>query len=95
MVDANVVVMPQRGVDDFGPLAVALEQIGADFGMAAFGLVIGGLADVVQQPAAAGQPAVEPHFLGQHAGEKGDFDRMPQHVLAVAGAEAQTGRAGE
>ena len=30
-----------------------------------------------------------PDFLGHHAGEEGHFDRMPQHVLAVAGAEAQ------
>ncbi len=41
------------------------------------------------RPAAAGQRAVEAHFLGQHAGQKGHFDRMPQHVLAVAGAEPQ------
>ena len=57
--------------------------------MAAFGLVVGRLADIVQQAAAAGQPAVEPDLLGHHAGQEGDFDRMPQHVLAVAGAEAQ------
>ena len=57
--------------------------------MAAFGLVVGRLADVVQQAAAAGQLAVEAHLLGQHAGEEGHFDRVPQHVLAVAGAEVQ------
>ena len=33
--------------------------------------------------------AIEADFFGQHAGQKGDFDRMPQHVLAVTGAEAQ------
>ena len=55
MVDAHVVVMAQRGVDHFRPFAVALEQLGADLGMAAFHLVIGRLADVVQQAAAAGQ----------------------------------------
>ena len=55
MIDANIVVVPQRGVDHLGTLAVALQQFGADFGVAAFGLVVGRLADVVQQPAAAGQ----------------------------------------
>ena len=60
MVDADVVVMAQRGVDHFRPFAVALEQLGADLGMAAFGFVVGRLADVVQQAAAAGQRAVSP-----------------------------------
>ena len=67
MVDAHVVVMAQRRVDDFGPFAVPLEQLGADLRMAAFGLVVGRLADVVQQAAAAGQRAVEAHLLGHHA----------------------------
>ena len=85
--------MAQCGMDDFGPFAVALEQFGADLGMAAFGFVVGRLADVVQQAAAPGQVAVEPNLFGHHAAEKRDFDRMPQHVLAVAGAEAQAGPA--
>ena len=81
--------MAEGGVHDFRLFAVALEQLGADLGMAAFHLVVGRLADVVQQAAAAGQVAVEAHFFGHHAGEERDFDRVPQHVLAVAGAEVQ------
>ncbi len=80
---------PQGGVDHFGPLAVALQQVGADLGMAAFGLVVGRLADVVQQAATPGQRAVQPDFLGHHAGDEGHLDAVPQHVLAVAGAEVQ------
>ena len=45
-------------MDHFGPLAVALQQVGADLRVAALGLVVGRLADVVQQAAAAGQRAV-------------------------------------
>ncbi len=51
--------------------------------------MVGGLADVVQQAAAPGQLAVEVHFLGQHAGDEGHLDAVPQHVLAVAGAEVE------
>ncbi len=48
MIDANVVVVAERGVDDFGAFAVALQQFGADFWMAALGFVVGGFADIVQ-----------------------------------------------
>ena len=34
-------------------------------------------------------PASVQHFLGHHAGDEGHFDAVPQHVLAVAGAEVQ------
>ena len=81
--------MAEGGVDDFGAFAVALEQVGADLRMAAFRVVIGGFADVVQQAGTAGEVAVQAHFFGHHAGEERDFDRVPQHVLAVAGAEVQ------
>ena len=51
--------------------------------------MVGRFADVVQQAGTAGQVAVEAHLFGHHAGDERDFDRMPQHVLAVAGAEVQ------
>ena len=54
-VGADVVVVAEGGVDHFGVFAVALEQVGADLRVAAFHLVVGGLADVVQQAGAAGQ----------------------------------------
>ena len=44
------------GANHLGPLAVAFQQVGADFRVAALGLVVGGLADVVQQAAAPGEP---------------------------------------
>ena len=53
-------------MDDLLLFVVPLEQIGADFGMAAFQLVIGGLANVVQQPGAPGDIAVEADHLRQH-----------------------------
>ena len=67
-------MVPGGGVDHLGPLAVALQQVGADLGVAAFGLVVGRLADVVQQAAAAGQGAVQADLLGHHAGDEGHFD---------------------
>ena len=88
-VGADVVVMAEGGVDDFGVFAVTLEQVGADLRVAAFGVVVGRFADVVQQAGAAGQVGVHAHFFGHHAGDERDFDRMPQHVLAVARAIVQ------
>ena len=59
--------MAERGVDHLLALAVPLGQLGADRGVAAFHLVVGRLADVVQQPAAPAQGAVEADLLGHHA----------------------------
>ena len=42
-----------------------------------------------KQAAAPGQDAVQPDLFGQHPGQERHLDRMPQHVLAVAGAEVQ------
>ena len=89
VLDAEVVVVAGGGVDHFAALAVALEQVGADLGVAAFGLVVGGLADVVQQAAPPGQHAVHADLFGQHPGQEGHLDAVPQHVLAVAGAEVE------
>ena len=89
VLDAEVVVVADGGVNHLGPLAVALQQIGADLRMPAFGLVVGRLADVVQQAAAPGQRAVQADFVGQHAGDERHLDAVAQHVLAVAGAEVQ------
>ena len=57
--------------------------------MTALGLVVGRLADIVQQAAAASQRAVQTDLLRHHAGDEGHFNAVPQHVLAVAGAEMQ------
>ena len=81
--------MPERGVDDFEAFAVPPREFRADGGMAAVHLVIGRLADVVQQTATSAERAVEADFLGEHAGEKRDFDRVSQDVLRVARAELE------
>ena len=82
-------MVAEGGVDDFGAFAVALEQVGADLRVAAFRVVVGRFADVVQQAGAAGEDGVHAHLFGHHAGDEGHFDRVPQHVLAVAGAIVQ------
>ena len=41
------------------------------------------------RPARRARIGVQPHFFGHHAGDERHFDRMPQHVLAVAGAVVQ------
>ena len=81
--------MAAGGMHHFRPLAVAFQEVGADLGVAALGLVVGRLADVVQQAATPAHGAVQADFLGHHAGDEGHFDAVPQHVLAVAGAEVQ------
>ena len=88
-VDAEVVVMPEGGVDDLLALAVALGQLGPDGRVAPFHLVVGRLADVVKQPAAPPERAVEADLLGHHAGQERNLERVPEHVLGIAGAELE------
>ncbi len=47
--------MPERGVDNLRPLAEPAAEIGPDGRVAAFHLVIGRLADIVQQPASTSE----------------------------------------
>ena len=63
VVDANVIVVPECGMHDFGAFPVPFEEFGADRGVPSFHFVIGSLADVVQKTAAAGQVAVESELL--------------------------------
>ena len=86
----HVVVVAESGVHHLRALRRSrLSEVGADLGVAALDLVVGGLADVVQQAAPPGQVAVQADLFGHHAGQKRHLDRVPQHVLAVAGAELQ------
>ena len=85
----NLVVVSQGGMDDFGRFAMAFEDIGADFGVSPFHIMVGGLANVVQQSAAAAQGTVQADQFRQHPRQESDLDRMAQHVLAVAGAKVQ------
>ena len=52
-------MVAEGGVDDLLALAVPLGQLGADGRVAALHLVVGGLADVVQEAAAAAEGAVQ------------------------------------
>jgi hypothetical protein len=85
-------VVAQGGVDDLLALAVALQQLGADGRVAPLHLVVGGLAQVVQQAAAAAQGAVQADLLGQQARQVGHLDGVLQDVLRVAGPELQPPR---
>ena len=68
---------------------MAAEQVGTDFRVPAFQFVVGGLADVVQQSAASSQIGVHSQHFGDQAGDERNFDAVPQHVLAVRGAEVK------
>ena len=83
-------MVAERGVDHFLALAIALRQLGADGGVPSLHLVVGGLADVVKQAAAAAEGAVESDFFGEKARQEGDFERMLEHVLRVARAELES-----
>ena len=59
--------MAQRGMDDLARFAVAFGKLGADRRMAAFHLVVGRLADVVEQATPPTKRAGETDLLGHHA----------------------------
>ena len=88
-VGLHVVVMRLDGVDDGGLLAEAAGEVGADDGMTAVDFAVDGLPDVVQQAGAFGGDGIESQLGGDDAGEIGDFERMVQHILAVARAIEQ------
>ena len=83
-------MVPGDGVQHFlARLAVPLGQLGPDLRVAPFHLVVGRLADVVQEGAPAGEARVQPDFAGHHAGQVADFQAVVQDVLGVTGAELQ------
>ena len=77
-------------MDDFRPFAVALEQLGADLRdgppSASWSAA---LPMSCSRPQRRASVAVQADLFGHHAGQERHFDRVPQHVLAVAGAEPQ------
>ena len=85
----DVRVMAADGVEDRLLLAVLLGELHADLGVAALHLVVHGLPDVVQEPAAARDRAVQPELIRDDLAQVRDLHRVPQHVLAVAGPEVQ------
>ena len=78
---SQVVVMPERGVDNLATLAVSLGQLGPDDRVAPFHLVVGRLADIVKQAASPPERAVETDLLGQKSRQESDFNRMAQDIL--------------
>ena len=70
-------------------LAVLLADIHTDLHMAALDLMVKGLADIMQQACAACQLNVHAKLASHQAGQPCHFQRMAQHILAVAGAILQ------
>ncbi len=60
-------------------------HVHADRDVAALNLVVDGLAQVVEQTCALGDGDVRAQLRGNEPGDVGHFDRVLQHVLAVAG----------
>ena len=73
-------------VDDRVVLAILLRKVRADLRVAALDLVVDGLADVVQKTRALCKLHVCADLRRHDAGKVRDLDRVPQHVLTVAGA---------
>ena len=74
------------GVADFGFFLEFLGELHADDCVRQFGLVVGHLADVVQQTCAAGDFGVEAQLRRHDAGQVGRLAGVLQQVLAVGGA---------
>ncbi len=79
-------MVAENGVEHRLALAELLGEVVADLGVGALLLVVHGLADVVEEAAAAGEGAVEAELVGDDLTKEGDLDRVAEHVLAVAGA---------
>ena len=76
-------------VDDRVRLAVLAQQVDADLQVRALQLPVHRLADVMHEGGADGCACVEAELARHHTGDVGDFLRMRQDVLAVAGPELQ------
>ena len=81
--------MGGHGVYDRLALAVLAQEVDTEREMGSLQVPVDGLPDVVHERAAYRRVRVESHLAGHDAGQVGDLLRMPQHVLAVAGAELQ------
>ena len=55
----------------------------ADCRMPAFHLVVHGLPDVVQESATSGNLSIKSQLISDHLAEKGDFNRVTKHILAL------------
>lgn len=75
------------GVEDgFVFFAVLGGEVHTDLGVTAFGFVVHGFADVVEESGAACESSVETELVGDDLGEVGDFDGVLEDILAVGGA---------
>ena len=85
----HVAMVGVDGMDHRFALLVLPGHIHADVHMGAFNLVVQSLADVMQQAGTAGQGGVQAQLRGNEPGEIGHFQRVVQHILAIAGAVTQ------
>ena len=79
----HVTVVRLDGVDDDGALLVLLRKLHAPLDMAAFHLVVDGLAEVVQQTCALGKRHVHAQLAREQPRNVGDLDGVVQDVLAI------------
>ena len=56
--------MTERRMNYLRTLAISLQQIGSDLGVATFGIVVGRLPDIVQQPTTTRQSRIHPQLRG-------------------------------
>ena len=80
----DFLVVRLDAVDDGGVDAVTLRQLRAEVRVRALDLVVDRLADVVEEAAAARDLDVGAELVGDHGGEVGGLDGVPELVLAVA-----------
>ena len=78
-------MMPGRGVQNGLGFTEPLQELHADLRMATLLLVIHRFADVMQQAATPCHLWIEPKFRRDHLGKIGDFHRVLQHILPIAG----------
>jgi len=72
----QLVVVTECCMNDMFIFAGSLEQIRTDFGVTSLELMVGGLSDVVQESATAGNSPVQTDHFGHHPGEERDLDRV-------------------
>ena len=76
-------------MDDRLGFLVLLGKVYANLNVAAFNLVVDGLADIMQQTCTACRNRIEAEFAGHHAGNVCHLDGVLQDVLTITGAVAQ------
>ena len=82
----HVVVVGFNRVDDGIGLVVLPGNVDTDGNMASFDFMVDGLADIMQETGTLGGDHIDTQLRCQETGDVGNFDRVVQNVLAIAGA---------